>query len=98
MPVIGSIHSRKVNTSCIMGNETHVICACCVNLWVSEILFCSNEIPKVKKWFDPCNTFTYKDIWQVSIQISLLYLSRLNAIASMHTYDAATGIFSITLK
>jgi len=27
-----------------------------------------------------------------------IYLSRLYALASMHTYDAATGIFSTTLK
>jgi len=35
-----------------------------------------------------------------SIQTSLLYiyLSRLYAQASMHSYDAATGIFSTTLK
>jgi len=39
-----------------------------------------------------------KEIWRVSIQISLLYLSRLYTLASTHTYDAATGIFSITLK
>jgi len=32
------------------------------------------------------------------IYTDLPYLSRLYALASMHSYDAATGIFSATLK
>jgi len=37
----------------------------------------------------------FKEIWRVSIQISLLYLSRLYALASMHSFDAATGILAL---
>jgi len=33
-----------------------------------------------------------KEIWRVSIQISLLYPYRLYTLAIMYTYDAATGI------
>jgi len=39
-----------------------------------------------------------RDMAGFHIQVSLLYLSLLYALASMHTYDAATGIFSTTLK
>jgi len=45
---------------------------------------------------DNISTF-FKEIWRVSIQISLLYLYRLFSLASMYTYDDATGIFSTTL-